>query len=89
MAGGFIGRIWQCVTYGFGGVRVVGDALHVNPRLPETWNSLELPVVWRGQTLRLSADKQGVSLKNAGDKTVSVVLCGNTVEIKPGETVKA
>ncbi|MBR5225621.1 MAG: glycoside hydrolase family 65 protein [Clostridia bacterium] len=84
-----MGGIWQCVTYGFGGVRVVGDALHVNPRLPENWNSLELPLTWRGQTLRMSADKQGVSLTNTGDAAVTVVLCGNSVEIKPGETVKA
>ena len=68
---------------------MVGDALHVNPRLPENWNSLELPVVWRGQTLRMSADKQGVQLTNTGDAAVCVVLCGNTVEIAPGETVKA
>ena len=84
-----MGGIWQCAVYGFGGVRVVGDALHVNPRLPENWNSLELPVVWHGQTLRLAADKGNVSITNAGEKTVSVVLCGNAVEIKPGETVKA
>jgi len=84
-----MGGIWQCVTYGFGGVRVVGDALHVNPRLPDNWNKLALPLCWRGQTLRLEADKQSVSLRNAGEKAVNVVLCGNAVEIAPGETVRA
>ncbi len=84
-----MGGIWQCVTYGFGGVRVVGDALHVCPRLPENWERLELPVCWRGQTLRLTADKQTVTLKNEGVEAVRVVLAGGEVEIKPGETAAA
>ena len=84
-----MGGIWQCVTYGFGGVRVVGDALHVSPRLPENWDSIELPLCWRGQVLRMKADKQGVQLTNAGEKAIEVVLGGKTVTINPGETAKA
>ena len=83
-----MGGIWQCVAYGFGGVRVVGEALHINPHLPENWDSLALPLCWRGQTLHLAADKQGARLTNTGNATVKVALCGNPVEIAPGETVK-
>lgn len=83
-----MGGIWQCVAYGFGGVRVVGEALHINPHLPENWESLALPLCWRGQTLRLAADKQGARLTNTGNAAVRVVLCGNPVKIAPGETVE-
>ena len=84
-----MGGIWQCVTYGFGGVRVVGDELHVNPRLPENWSALELPVCWRGQTLRLRADKQSVELTNEGSESVSVVLCHQKTDIAPGQSARA
>lgn len=84
-----MGGIWQCVAYGFGGVRVVGQALHVSPRLPEGWHRLSLPICWRGQKLRLEADKAAAKLTNLGDKPVEAVLCGQAVTVAPGATVEA
>ena len=73
----------------FGGVRVVGDELHVNPRLPEDWTELEAPLCWRGQALRMHAAKDGVTLCNQGQEAVDVVLCGNKQTVAPGQTVRA
>lgn len=84
-----MGGIWQCAVYGFGGVRVVGDELHVNPRLPEDWTELEAPLCWRGQALRMHAAKDGVTLRNQGQEAVDVVLCGNKQTVAPGQTVRA
>ena len=84
-----MGGIWQCAVYGFGGVRVVGDELHVNPRLPEDWTELEAPLGWRGQALRMHATKDGVTLCNQGQEAVAVVLCGNKQTVAPGQTVRA
>ena len=84
-----MGGIWQCVTYGFGGVRVVGKELHVSPRLPENWHGLSLPLTWRGQKLRLEADKACVKLTNQGAQAVEAVLCGRKVALAPGETAQA
>ncbi len=84
-----MGGIWQCAVYGFGGVRVVGDELHVNPRLPEDWTELEAPLCWRGQALRMHATKDGVTLRNQGQEAVDVVLCGNKQTVAPGQTVRA
>ena len=84
-----MGGIWQCAVYGFGGVRVVGDELHVNPRLPEDWTELEAPLCWRGQALRMHATKDGVTLCNQGQEAVDVVLCGNKQTVAPGQTVRA
>ena len=84
-----MGGIRQCAVYGFGGVRVVGDELHVNPRLPEDWTELEAPLCWRGQALRMHATKDGVTLCNQGQEAVDVVLCGNKQTVAPGQTVRA
>lgn len=84
-----MGGVWQCVTYGFGGVRVVGDELHVSPRLPEEWDSLSLPLVWRGQPLKLTADKAAVQVTNNGLKPVELVLKGSRVIVGPGQTAQA
>ena len=84
-----MGGIWQCAVYGFGGVRVVGDELHVNPRLPEDWTELEAPLCWRGQALRMRATKDGGTMCNQGQEAVDVVLCGNKQTVAPGQTVRA
>ena len=84
-----MGGIWQCAVYGFGGVRVVGSELHVNPRLPEAWNTLAFNVTWRGQKLTVKADKQTVSVKNEGVSAVTVTLAGKAVTIAAGETAEA
>ena len=84
-----MGGIWQCVTYGFGGVRVVDKALHVAPHLPEDWDELELPLCWRGQSLTLKVDHKQATLTNHGDKPVEVVLLGKNVTVAAGETVTA
>lgn len=68
---------------------VVGDELHVNPRLPEAWNTLAFNVTWRGQKLSVKADKQTASITNTGAEAVTVTLAGKTVSIAAGETVSA
>lgn len=83
-----MGGIWQCVAYGFGGVRVVGQTLQINPRLPENWNYLSLPLVWRGQAMMLETEKDSVRLTNQGQHPVEVVLKGCRTIVKPGETLE-
>ena len=84
-----MGGIWQCAVYGFRGLRVVGDELHVNPRLPEAWNNLQFNVTWRGQKLRVAADKQRVAIANEGVEDVTVTLAGKATVIAAGQSVSA
>ncbi|MFH1513178.1 MAG: glycosyl hydrolase family 65 protein [Bacillota bacterium] len=76
-----MGGIWQCVVYGFGGVRITGDLLRIDPRLPENWASLSFRIVWRGQPLIVHADRAGVRVENMGIASVSVTICGEEREI--------
>jgi len=78
-----MGGIWQCAVYGFGGVRVIDGALHVSPKLPEAWRSLDFPLVWRGQALNVRVDHTGVHADNLGDCAVRIVLEGIETELVP------
>ena len=84
-----LGGIWQCVVYGFGGVRVVGNDLHIAPRLPKCWHSLSFPLVWRGQPLKVTVDQTGLRVENQGDKSVTVLVKGTMMGIKPGAEIRA
>ena len=45
------GGLWQCVVYGFGGVRMLGGKLRISPKLPEAWSALRYTILWQGQKL--------------------------------------
>jgi hypothetical glycosyl hydrolase len=59
-----IGGIWKCIVYGFGGLRMLNGKLRIEPRLPKTWASLHFSIVWQGQTLEVSIDKDKLSIEN-------------------------
>ncbi len=49
------GGLWQAAVFGFGGLRLEGDGLRLDPRLPPTWRRLAFPLRWRGSRLRVEA----------------------------------
>ena len=56
-----MGGVWQALAFGFAGVRPRGDALEVDPRLPEEWRALELKLSFRGSPIRLRIEHDGVT----------------------------
>lgn len=84
-----IGGIWQCVVYGFGGVRMLNGELRIEPKLPKTWHRLKFDIIWHGQRLEVSADKKGFTVVNAtGTESVqfswhgTVYMVRDTVSIQ-------
>ncbi len=67
------GGLWQCVVYGFGGLRMLGGKLRISPNLPEAWNKLDYTILWRGQKLAVTVTPDAVSIVNE-DKTAPVSL---------------
>lgn len=77
------GGIWQGVVYGFGGLRMLGGKLRINPFLPDEWTKLTYHVIWHGQNLNVCVTHEGVTVKNlTGTEAVELELCGQTVEVK-------
>jgi Glycosyl hydrolase family 65, C-terminal domain/Glycosyl hydrolase family 65 central catalytic domain len=77
-----MGGVWQALTTGFLGLRPSGDALGLDPRLPEAWDAVELRLRHRGRRLRVRAGHD--QLKLATDGPVPVRLPG-----LPARTVTA
>ena len=82
-----MGGIWQCAVYGFGGVRVAGENLHITPKLPSAWQSLSFPLIWRGQHLQVSVTRETVTVHNSGKQDISITVNGTGVQIHAEETV--
>ena len=71
-----MGGIWQCVVYGFGGVRIVGDKLRLEPHLPKNWRELRFPLHWRGQAFHVTVRQDGVKLETRSGESVQPEACG-------------
>jgi trehalose/maltose hydrolase-like predicted phosphorylase len=69
---GAMGSLWQALAYGFAGLRPRGDALVVDPCLPDSWPSLEISVQFRGAPLYLRLERD-VILVRTPTPTVLVV----------------
>jgi len=82
-----LGGTWQTVVYGFLGMRVLPDGVLFEPRLPETWKSVSLRIVFRGYRLNLclTRDVHRVDVDGAeGLGKVQITLNGEAHVLKDG-----
>ena len=77
------GGIWQGVVYGFGGLRMLGGKLRIDPMLPDAWDSLSYTLWWKGQKLSVEITKDKVTVTNlTGKDPVELQLGNETVLFK-------
>jgi trehalose/maltose hydrolase-like predicted phosphorylase len=73
-----MGGLWQALACGFAGVRPSGNSLLLDPRLPPSWEALELRLRFRGLPLVLRIDHGGVALTGEG---LALEECDGTWEV--------
>jgi alpha,alpha-trehalose phosphorylase len=68
------GAVWQALVFGFGGVRDFDGRLHIDPRLPDTWDALAFPIRFQDRGLRilLDHDRERYVLESGDPLTVTV-----------------
>lgn len=71
------GGVWECVVYGFGGVRMLDGRLRICPSLPDAWSKLTYTIMWKGQKLAVEVVKDDVKVENlTGTRKVDVEING-------------
>ncbi len=76
-----IGGLWECVCYGFGGLRMIDGNLRISPMLPDEWNKLSYTLLWHGQRLKVTAKQDSMEIVNeTGKEPVSVEVWNNQYE---------
>jgi HAD superfamily hydrolase (TIGR01509 family) len=71
-----LGGLWQAVVLGFGGLDLTGDTLTLNPHLPPQWRSLAFRVCWRGRSVAISIDGDGVHATLAKGAPLDIRIAG-------------
>lgn len=62
------GGLWQCVVWGFGGLRMLGGKLRISPNLPAAWKKLSYTLLWRGQKLNVTVTPKMVQITGEKQK---------------------
>lgn len=62
------GGLWQCVVWGFGGLRMLGGTLRISPNLPKAWNKLSYTLLWQGQKLNVTVTPRMVQITGEKQK---------------------
>lgn len=77
------GGVWQCVVYGFGGVRMLDGKLRINPSLPNEWEELAFTTLWKGQKLAVKVAKDLIFVQNlTGTAEVEIEICGEQKSVQ-------
>ena len=83
------GGLWQCVVYGFGGLRMLGGELRISPNLPKAWTKLGYTIVWRGQKLAVTVTQEDVTIENTtGAAPVTLEVWGKKYTLEDKLTVQ-
>jgi len=78
---------WMSVVQGFGGLRVRGGRLVLNPFSPESWTSLSFKVRFRGARLKVTVSGGKAIVENEGPESAALTLYGREIELSAGESV--
>ena len=85
-----MGGLWQAAVMGFCGIMRRGEALRLDPQLPEAWKRVRLPLRFRGASLSLDLRrrKDGVHVGITVEKApITLLLDGEEREFRPGTYV--
>jgi kojibiose phosphorylase len=72
------GAVWQMAVLGFAGMRTAMQAedMTLRPRLPGAWTALRFPLVWKGQAVRVEAERGGTRVMNRSERELAVTVNG-------------
>ena len=68
-----MGSVWQALVLGFGGARLRGDVLELDPRLAGDWELLELRLRFRAARLRVRVSADAIEVTSDQPTRISIV----------------
>ncbi|MCW6512138.1 glycoside hydrolase family 65 protein [Lichenifustis flavocetrariae] len=81
-----LGGLWQAAVFGFAGMSIQEQGVAFDPRLPESWNSLQFRVQWRGRTLDIRIEQVSRRLLATLEdgETMTVIVAGVSYSVFRG-----
>lgn len=78
---------WMSIVEGFGGMRVVNDQLHFEPRIPKQWEGYSFKINFRHQILQVNVSQNETKFSLEGTQATKVFVFGKEVLVEPNSLV--
>ncbi|WP_158540631.1 glycoside hydrolase family 65 protein [Romboutsia weinsteinii] len=72
---------WQCIVFGFGGMRQIDGVLHFNPRLCDKFNKIEFKIRFKGRVIKVSIERDKTDYQLVSGKNITIVNNGEVIEL--------
>jgi len=76
-----MGGTYMGIVFGFGGLRIKDDGLHLNPVLPAAWTAYDFKLHWEGSRLRVRVDGSGTHLTLEEGRPVTLFVDGQALSL--------
>ena len=73
-----LGGVWQALAFGFLGMDCIGEALHLDPQLPNHWEEVELHLLFQGAHVRVRTSKERLAV--SADREIHLVVAGSDMK---------
>jgi maltose phosphorylase len=64
---------WMSIVEGFGGLRIIDNQVHIDPKLPNAWKTLSFKINFRGTIINVKFSKQKITVEKSNKD--SIVYC--------------
>jgi maltose phosphorylase len=76
-----MGGTWMAFVQGFGGMRVKNGKLHLNPFIPDGWNSYSFKLNFRGNHLDFKMNSSQINIFNHSRENLELVVRGHLYQL--------
>lgn len=85
--GASLGGLWQIIVCGFGGIRMVGGKLRIEPKLPKEISQIIYPLYWKSNLLEVIVKHDILHIINKGTEPVSFSHCGKNYQVNSNSDI--
>ena len=85
--GASLGGVWQIIVCGFGGLRMVGGKLRIEPKLPKEISRIIYPLYWKSNLLEVIVKHDILHIINKGTEPVSFSHCGKNYQVNSNSDI--
>ena len=82
-----MGGTYMGIVFGFGGLRIKEDGLHLRPVLPPEWTAYDFKVHYEGSRIRVRVGKKGCQLTLEAGSPKTLEVYGKSVQLESSLTV--
>ena len=79
---------WMSMIEGFGGMRVLNGKLHLNPSIPEQWESISFKIRFKESELRITVSSSQLNVENLSNNEIHFKVHSNAYELKGQQTIE-